>query len=288
MKKKPVAGKSAGVQAADGRRAKKSTKRPASVRDDCRDPYQENLFAEPFDDYGDDIADPYADSYGSAPPGKKKKPTKKTSAAKPSRKKKSTGSNWTFIWGFHPNRMNIGLIAAGVFFGIYGCNESRLTARAGSSPTSVALADLISDGAGNNIYLSVSGVEPSTGEFVYEERGRGTSAYTKVWIPCIPAGTDETAAVKFVLFSSKARDDDDVGMLMGAGTHTGIIVNGIRSLASDERQLLQSSLGGTSPDEVLIFEVGRTPSGIGFIMLSFLGSAACVLGGLAWIFFLGD
>ena len=135
-------------------------------------------------------------------------------------------------------------------------------------------------GVGDNIHLTISGVEPLDGQSVYEARNRAATSYTKVFIPCIPANSN-ARSVQLLLFSTDAADDNAVGRLMNSGTHTGMIFNDIRGLGSDEKKLFQGSLGGRNANDVMIFEVGRTPSAAGTRVMFFVGGAALSLGGLA-------
>lgn len=253
--------------------------------DAYRDTNPDDLYAEPYDEADDEFAEPYDgetvdhydDPFGSAPP-------KKRSGAKKSSSKSRNGLKW----GFNPHGLNVAMTFGGIVLFVLGINESRLAAKSNAVPAEISLVELIDKGAGENIYLTVSGVEPQTGEFVYEQRSRGPlSSYSKVWIPCVPADSNQQQ-VKFLLFSTKASDDDAVGRLMDTRSHTGMIVNDIRGLGSDERRLLQSNLQGTNPDDVLIFEVGRTPSGAAARLAYFAGGVLLTLAGLAWILLGGE
>lgn len=151
--------------------------------------------------------------------------------------------------------------------------------KAGSSPTQISLAELTSNGPGGNVYFTVTGIEPSTGEYVAEETA--TNRMTKVWIPCVPVESTETP--KFILYSTTAPTEADVDGLMLTDTHTGMIINDITGLGREEKDLLRSSLPEIDPDDAYIFEVNRTPAG--FLKYTGLmrGGLVLVVGGGAWI-----
>ena len=242
--------------------------------DDYRDASADELWDEPYDDYGDDYQD-YDDDFGSDDTYDSPAPKRKSSSKKSN---KSGGSRF----GFSPNGWNIAMVFGGVVMFMLGVNESRLAGKSRPTPDNITLSELLANGNGGNIYLTISGIEPQNGEYVAETRDRANTRFSKVFIPCVPSNSNERSA-KLVLFSTDASNDMEVQGLMNRRTHTGMIVNDIRGLGSDERNLLASNLGGTSPDSVLIFELGRTPSGAGARLMYFLGGAGLGLGGVAWI-----
>jgi len=249
-------------------------KRPANDVDDY----------EMYDD-GDAVMDSYDfgdDAFG-APPRKKK--SSKSKGGK--KKKKKSGSGLAI--GFNANAFNIGMIIGAIAICVAGVRESKLSAKAKPEPTQVTLADLNQNGYGDNIYLTVTNVQPASdeGELVYEERPEGSGKFTKVWIPCKPAGAPGKNS-KFILYSTSAKDKAGIGQLLATTSHTGMVTNDIRKLGKDELDLL-NDIPGMNAGNATIFEVGRKPSGAGLVMLYFIGAVLLLLGGLAWIFFVpGD
>ena len=261
--------------------AKRSKPRVNPYADDYRDASPDDLFGQPGDDfgddYGDDYGDPYADDAFGAPATRSKK----------SSKKKSSSSGGGSRFGFNPTGLNVALVVGGIALFVLGINETRLAAKSKATPDNISLSQLVANGNGGNIHLTISGVEPQTGEFVYESRSQAATTYTKVFVPCVPLNSADRK-VKLILFSTTANNDNEVNQLMSQTSHTGMIVNDIRGLASDEKRLLSTNLGGTNPNDVLIFEVGRKPSSATTRILFFLGGVALSLGGLAWIFMSGQ
>ena len=252
-------------------RRKRKKRQPDPFDDDYRDAYADDLLGsstDDFDNYGDPYDDYADDDTFGAPPRRKKKSSKS--------KKKSSGLSV----GFNINRLNIALVIIGGALIAYGVNEARLAGKAGSEPERISLTDLMA-GSNGNIYLTVTDVI-SSDEYVYEERGRAGS-FSKVWIPCHPPNSNN---VNFILSSTDAGDEFAANALMNRTSHTGMITNDIRSLGSEEKKLL-NSIPGVNAGSALIFEVGRTPSGAGTIIMSCAGGGILGLGGLAWIFLTG-
>jgi hypothetical protein len=171
------------------------------------------------------------------------------------------------------------MVFGGIGLFISGCHESRLAALSKETPDQMTLEELVTKGTVNNIYLTISGIQPQSDEYVYVTK---RTRYTKVWIPCVPANSVDRTA-KLLLFSTHASDDEAVSALMSSDVHTGMIVNEVRGIESKEKELLMSNLTGTDPDKLLIFEVGRAPSSPLVRILFYLGGITLMLGGLAWI-----
>ena len=254
-----------------------------------------------YDMTGDDVAyevdddyevedtgwnDPYeqADPYGAAPAPRSSRGSRSSSSRSRSAKSRrsAAGSGWSL--GFNPGRLNIFLAVVGGVLLMIGMMEFSLSRKSNSTPVNVTLAELLQNGPGASIYLTISGIQPVSDEFVYEEQGRVKKYYTKVYIPCRPAGVQGNADVRFVLYSGKAKDDSAVMQLMNQSTHTGMITNSIRRLGTEELQLLRSAAPGSNLSEALIFEVGRSPSGALKYVTFILGGFGLLLAGLALIF----
>ncbi len=210
------------------------------------------------DDYAsadDGWNDPYgeADPYDSAPAPRSSRGSRSSASGSRSSKSRrsASGSGWSL--GFNPGRLNIFLAVVGGVFLMIGMMEFSLSRKSNSTPVNVTLAELLQNGPGSSIYLTVSGIQPVSDEFVYEEQGRVKKYYTKVYIPCRPAGANGKADVRFVLYSGKAKDDSAVMQLMNQSTHTGMITNSIRRLGTEELQLLRSAAPGSNLSEALIF-----------------------------------
>lgn len=222
------------------------------------------------DPYGQD--DPYAEA-----------PAPKSSSRKSSKSRAArSGGGWSL--GFNLGRLNLAMVVLGFSLLLVGCMELSLSRKSNATPVPISLAELLQSGPGSNVYFTVSGIQPASDEFVYEERGGARKYYSKVYFACQPFGMGNAAPVRFVLMSTSAKDDFAVTQLMQQTTHTGMITNSIRRLGSEERQLLQSAAPGANLNEALIFEAGRQPSSALKYLSLIAGGLGLLLGGLAWIF----
>ena len=243
-----------------------------------------------YDDYGDDDYDDYepapkkrpSKSSRSGGSKSKSKSSKSKAKAKPAKKKKSSGGGVAV--GFNLNRINIALCVGGVLLFVLGVKESILSGKANAEPTQMSLQELISNGVGDNIHLTLTGVDTIIEETVVygdQRPGGDITNYDKVWIPAAAEGGD--GSVKLIIKSTNAKNDAAVRGLGSKTTHSGLIVNDIESISGEERQLL-STVPGVNMDAVYIFHESRTPSGAGMLILYFAGGLVLLAGGLFWIF----
>ncbi len=191
------------------------------------------------------------------------------------------------------------LIGGGVLL-FLGWQEQTLSGLAKTKPAPITLAQLASNGPGENAHLVVGDFFLCTWDYVYaEKRGR----WTEAWVPAVPLngpfhekfmaslepdGTwpddkpfpvPENLAVVFKLTDSPS--EDSVDELAMSDTVQGLLINEIDSIASDERALLQSSYPAADFDKVHIFEPGRAPKAASTIYAMLGGGAVLFLAGLA-------
>lgn len=199
------------------------------------------------------------------------------------RKTRPSSGSWQF--GFNIGRLNVAMAVIGFVLLMIGSMEFSLARKSGSTPVAMTLSELLQNGPGSSIYLTVSGIEPASDGFVYEQSTRaGISRYTKVYVPCRAAGSGNNSPVRFILFSAKTADDSAVNQLMSQSTHTGMIINTIRKLGSEELNLLQSGIPNANLREAIIFESGRKPSGV-LLCVLMLGAGLALLAGGAFLIF---
>ncbi|MEZ6127152.1 MAG: hypothetical protein R3C59_00555 [Planctomycetaceae bacterium] len=243
--------------------------------------YDDDDFADDFaPDYDDGLDDGY-DPYG-APPAPRRK--KKTSSGKSKSKKSSSGGGLPPMT-FNLNRLNALLVMGGCLLMFFGCQEMRLSQRAGANPKAVTLQELTTNGPGSDVYFTVSGVVPVNDGYVADETK--TKRMTAVWFPCRPAESPN-ATSSFVVYSTSAPTEDDVATLMMSQTHTGMIINSIKGLDRETKTLLRQNMPGVDVETALIFHVGRTPSGVVKYVGMLLGGLMLALAGLAWILFVHE
>ncbi len=237
-----------------------------------------------FDDYGEDMDDQGADAswndYGMPQPKKKTKKKKRATGHLDS-EDSPKGSSVPPVT-FNPNRINIAMLVVGGVLIFFGIQELRLGLKAGSSPQEITFTDLMVDGPGDQVYFRVTDVIPGDRGYVAEEDSYGK--LTKVWIPC--ELNDSRTDSEFVLYSTDVSSETAAESLAVAGTHTGMIINDISGLGSEEKGLLRQS--GINPDKAWIFEVGRQPSGFLKYGSMIAGGIVVILLGLAWMLFVHE
>ncbi|MEP3481724.1 MAG: DUF805 domain-containing protein [Fuerstiella sp.] len=253
-------------------------------------PQEDDLFGgggayDDYDDYSNDFGDvddqnPYSASAGSSSSSRRASGGRGKSKSK-SRKKSQSGSSI----GFNVNRLNLAMAGIAVAIGFLAIRESGLAAKAGSEPTRISMSELIADGQPDNIYVTVSDVSAEVEEYVYEYRGQDETRYTKVFIPC-RARSQNNRQVGMVLLSTSLNSDSEVNPLGRQTEFTGMIVNDIRTIAGEEKVLL-NSIPGVNAGNVLIFELNRKPFSSGGLVAMYGASGIMLFGSLAWMFLTG-
>jgi len=265
-------------------------KRPATAppvrrkKKPAPEPYAEEYDDDFADDYGDDFSQDYDDGYDpyGAPPAPKKK---KSSGKSKTKKKKSSSGGGLPSMTFNLNRINAILVVGGGMLMFIGCQEMRLSNRAGSTPKAITLQELSTDGPGTDVYFTVSGVVPVNEGFVYEEAAG--DRFSAIWYAARPVESPNNSS-NFIVYSRNAPTESDVGALMLSQTHTGMVVNSIQKLDKETKGLLRQNLPGIDVETALIFQVGRTPAGIAKYGSMLLGGLVLALAGLAWLLFVHD
>lgn len=186
-------------------------------------------------------------------------------------------------FGFNLNRINGCLIAFGGILLFWGIQETRLSAMAKAEPTQMTLQELIEEGAPDNIYLTLTDVNCILDETVLygDEVGGRITKVDRAWIPATPPGGGQ---VQFIIKCTQANTENDVAGIASQRTHTGMIINQIDSINSEERKLLASGLPGTNLESAYIFHERRTPTGAGMVILFYVGGLILLCGGLFWVF----
>lgn len=254
--------------------------------DEYEDDYAEDSYDDGgYDDYEDDYDEPAPKkrSKSSRSGGSKSKPKSSKAKAKPAKKKKkSGGGGGGLAVGLNINRLNIIITVVGVMAIVLGVRETILAGKADAEPTQMSVQELIANGVGDNIHLTLTGVACSD-EFVYSasERAGRVGNYETCYIPAAAAGGD--GALKLIIKTTEAKNDGDVQAISNRSSHTGLIVNSIESLSGEEEQLL-GSISGVDTAAVYIFHESRTPTGAGMLILYFAGGLVLLAGGLFWIF----
>lgn len=255
------------------------------VADDAYDDY-EDYSTDAYDDYGDDYQD--ADDYDDYEPEARRSASKPKKKRKKSKSKSSGGGG--FGMSFNINRLNIALVVLGGMGIFFGIREARLAANSSSEPTTISAEELVANGPGENLYLTVTGIQGDLEETVIyytETRGGDIQSIDEAFVPARPIGASPTDPIKLIVYSKNADTEVEVAGVASRSQHTGMIVNDIMSISGEKRTLLETTPYLTV-DSAYILHEGRTPSGAALVILYFLGGGALIAGGLFWMFFVHD
>ena len=191
-------------------------------------------------------------------------------------------------------RICLGLIIAGIAAIFFGWQDWQLSRLVKSEPQSITCAALGQTGYGDNAHVQVTNTFLSPGGYVYQERGRGSTSWAKVWIPLIdidsayadslrvlPEGTPIPGPTNFnvIMQTEHVSDLSELRSLSEADSFTGIVINKIDSLDSDTKRLLRESYPGVDLERCWILDHNRSkPSAARGLGLLVLGLS--VLGGM--------
>ena len=211
-------------------------------------------------------------------------------------------------------RFAIALMVGGALLTFFGYREFKLSSSASSEAQSISGTDIFANGYGDNAHVNITDLY-ILDSFAYEGPADNPSKYNKVWIPAIamddpwvaeldeliaqaeernPNNPDYSAAmnkpyptdIKLVIYSEDLNNDSEVGSFIEGTDVKGMVINDIEDLSGDELKNLQGAYPGLSPDNVLILEHNRTPTGTGLVMLMLGGGIVLFLAGPG-LFFLG-
>lgn len=238
-------------------------------------------YGEEDSDYGMDAAsDAYAMPMPTPKRKKKKKKKKRSSQHLDDESTPATSSLPPMT--ININRFNIALLVIGGVIIFLGAQEMRLGLKAGGAPIEISLDNLMTKGPEGQVYFTVTNVVAGLEGYVAEEDRYGN--LSQVWIPCAVDAPESD--MEFVLYSDRVKTEAAAETLAVAGTHTGMIINDIKGLDAETRRLLRSS--GIQPENALLFEVGRRPSGAVKYISMLLGGLVVMLLGAAWILFVHE
>jgi hypothetical protein len=193
-------------------------------------------------------------------------------------------------------RVVIALMIGGGALCFFGHKEYRVSAGTSSEPMSVELADIEGGEISDNNYIQIGphyrlfeacvyGYETSSGSEKVTNRTKVTEAYYPVYSVGSSFGRQMGAMTKKYGGYDEAPDDlpdnerlplDNVAMLIKTSKYrtvgklpggvklsqkiTGLVINTIESIGSEEKKLLQEGFGNIDFSKVLILEQGRKPT----------------------------
>jgi hypothetical protein len=165
----------------------------------------------------------------------------------------------------------------------FGWKERQLASTSGKEPTGISLKDLIARGPSGNAHVIVGNYAVAD-NFVYEEDG-SSKRWKKVWVPIVPiepGQKKEAGAAKNVqalLYSTHVKNEAEVNSTLAVPQISGMVINTIETLGSEEKKLLSESYPGTNFDRCLIIEEGREPaSPVKQYAMLYGGAGVCLVG----------
>ena len=197
-------------------------------------------------------------------------------------------------------RIVIAMIVFGGVMMYWGYQELSLASKTDPTPQAITCQELSDSGPGDNANVVMSDFLLCTMAYVYEGVGSSDTTYKTVWVPAVPLGgtyhqkilamldaegnlvgepplpRDLSVLVK----SSKVSNDSALERLAGADTLSGLVINEIASLGSEEKKILVESYPGVDFNNVWILEHGRAPAGAGKMYGLMGGGLALTLVGL--------
>lgn len=188
-------------------------------------------------------------------------------------------------------RLKLALIIGGGVLVFFGIQEWRLGSGCKAEAQKITCADLETRGPGDNAHVSLTDFFFSPKGYVYTfDKNKPGGSWKEVWIPAYRTGGDYHKAcmeaaqsdkdlpaappVRILVKSSHVSNEAGLVALGEKETITGVLINKIESMGSEERDLLKGSYPGSNLESCYILEEGRTPSGTGALMGYFLGGLA--------------
>jgi hypothetical protein len=101
----------------------------------------------------------------------------------------------------------------------------------------------------------------------------------------MPGGAERPSNVRALIFTIKAKDEEDLYRRCSQAKLPALVVNKIVSLKSGHKSLLQKSYPGTNFDKCLIIQEGREPASDSKLMLMIGGGGVAAVLGLGLIGF---
>ncbi|NLE37013.1 MAG: hypothetical protein GX621_03215 [Pirellulaceae bacterium] len=189
-------------------------------------------------------------------------------------------------------RASIPLLIVGALLLFVGRREWKLASLSKEVPQKMTLAQLASDGPGDNIHVELSEFRllPDLSVVKYTDEGKDfeESTWTYLWIPAVPAdrsGQPATNQIKVLVGTKTISGPDKVDEFCGQATLTGLVCNETDSLNREERKLLNEGMQGVDAASCYIFRAGQGPASgtVQFLLLGGGGAAflvGLVIGGI--------
>lgn len=141
-----------------------------------------------------------------------------------------------------------------------GYRDKRLASLSKSTPQTISLRQLIANGPGDNIYMTLTDVRLLPEQAVVQKR-RGMWEY--VWIPAVvrtESGGADPSQVRIIVETLTPKDERSLLMFCGGTQVLGMLVNATDSIGGKERKLLNEGLRGVDVASCYIFYEGMQPA----------------------------
>ena len=175
-------------------------------------------------------------------------------------------------------RVGLVMLVGGAFLAYFGYKEYRLSKKVQSTPQRISAADLEKNGPGDNANVVL--VDYAFGENYFRKAKKNSDAnWTKVWIPTLSSEATDPTAFQIIVVSDKIKSESNMASAELSNQLSGVIINEIDSLGSEESKLLKQNYPKLNLDKVWIIEHDRTIPIAGKAMLMAGGGLALVVGG---------
>jgi hypothetical protein len=185
----------------------------------------------------------------------------------------------------------VALVGAGIL-GYMTYTEGTLASRSSGQPEEFTAKQLIARGTEGNANVIVTDFVLCD-NLVHQFNQNSPNSWTDVWIPIVAkdeagepnVGPITPKRVKVLFYSTRIHSQNELESRLNQPRVQGLITNRITSLAPKIRDLLQQNYPETDFDTCLIVQEGRSPWGMGGVLLLGGAAFACVL--IAVGFFVG-
>jgi hypothetical protein len=146
------------------------------------------------------------------------------------------------------------LLAAAGLGGLALWQEQTLASLASPTPQKITLQQLIDNGPGDNIHVTVTQLQFGL-DWVYEEKNQ---RWERVWIPIYPDRNAELRKEFHVIVRTSDTPDEDTANQFCQQTElTGLIVNSIHQLRSPEIIVLEQGFPNIDASQILVLDTSR-------------------------------
>jgi hypothetical protein len=178
-------------------------------------------------------------------------------------------------------RLGLGMLILGGVLIYFGVREAQLGMSASAEPEAITLKALLDRGATGNPHVLVRDYVLDVDRGVEKGQENNAGEWQVVWVPIAPAGEvkpGEPFPIRAVIRSKRVHHETDLRLLQP--TVHGMVVNGIESLGSDERKVMEEMAAGADLGRCLIIDDERAPSDASWLFGFFGGGVALVAVGV--------